>query len=647
MTIKYITSFLLCLLASGLFSCSEEEPGNLNNNEKQVTIALSIPGLERETSPTTYALPADEDKINTIDVLVFKTDPLFPDDPSKGTYYYHAAVAHTAESTTFTFTARFIGTSDRQTIVVLANCRTEVTTLLETISEGDSKADVIQALSLTQATAFNPVAMTGIPMWGEITNQDITASYNPTGLSVQLTRMLAKINIVNDDAYNFTLTEAYLYNPRQKGSVMPDNWERLNSSVTTPTIVLGSEMTQGSKFTFFGTTTTNKIEDQIYTFEVDNATKAVADRLNATCLVVGGKYQSNTSTVYYRIDLKDYARDVYFDILRNHSYNVTITSVTDEGVGNPDDAYKGRSTIKAQVEGWNQAMGNIQYGSSYLTVSKRHLWANLNGTTTAGANTFTVQTSDPEGWKVKRSPTWGKLTPTSGSISGVVTTVTFTADPTSSHPEGRKEEIVIQAGNLEYTLYVMQGNCGRSGVPLTQTIGSRTYKTHQYPTGTSGEMQCWMVENSKEGVGSGKGYGLDWAGAAIGDINNDGNPSHRGKAYGYYYAWGQRNNACPAGWSVPTKAQWGSLQTSIDINLQADEAIWWAGTSIADNVLTGSVLGGTDGISYTWYSWGVNCPWWVKEDNEPYLLYRGHRSGMIGPQTATGRNWFNVRCVRN
>ncbi|MFV0327429.1 MAG: FISUMP domain-containing protein [Bacteroides xylanisolvens] len=646
MTIKYIASFFLCLLASGLSSCSEEESNNLNRNEKQVTIALSIPGLEKGTSPTTYALPDDEDKINTIDVLVFKTDPLFPDDPSKGTYYYNARVAHTIGNTTFTFTARFIDEGENQTIVVLVNCRTEVATLLETISEGDSKADVIQALSLIQATAFSPATMTGIPMWGEITDQDITTAYNPIDLSIKLTRMLAKINIVNNDAENFTLTQAYLYNPRQKGSVIPDNWDELNSFVTTPTIVTGAEMAQG-KYFLFSANATNKIENQIYTFEADNATKAVADRLDATCLVVGGRYQSNASTVYYRIDLKDYATDTYFDILRNHSYNVTITSVTDIGTTR-DDAYKGISTITANIEVWNEVAGDFQYGSSGLYISNRYPWIDLDGTTVASteANTFKVRTTAHKGWRIKSKPAWVTLDPTSGRANVDAITVTFTAtDATTSHPEGREGAIVIEAANLEYTLYAMQGNCGRNGISLSQTIGKRTYKIHRYPTGTSGAMQCWMVENSKEGFSSGKGYGLDWAGAIMGSIT-DGSSSYRGQENGYYYTWEQRDNACPEGWSVPTQNQWQSLQTSISNDLGANAAIWWAGTRAAsNNAFAGYTVGPTDG-SRAWYSWGRNGYWW---SSEAYWYYCGQVEGFVGPKSINSeyKPWFSVRCVRD
>lgn len=643
MTIKYIASFLLCLLASGLCSCSEDESDNLNRNEKQVTIALSIPGLEKGTSPTTYALPADEDKINTVDVLVFKTDPLFPDDPSKGTYYYHAKVAHTVGSTTFTFTARYIDEGENQTIVVLVNCRTEVTTLLRTISTGDSKADVIQALSLTQATGFNPAIMTGIRMWGEITDQDITTAYNPIDLSVKLTRMLAKINIVNNDADNFTLTRAYLYNPRQKGSVIPDNWDELNSAVTAPTSVTGAEMIQGKYFSFTASAT-NKIENRIYTFEADNAAKAVADRLDATCLVVGGTYQSNTSTVYYRIDLKDYATDTYFNILRNHSYNVTITSVTDIGTTR-DDAYKGVSRINAQIEVWNEAMVDFQYGNNSLYISNRYPWIGLDGTTVATpeANTFRVLTNHSREWRIKSKPAWVTLDPTRGDSWEIPVTVTFTADATTSHPEGREGAIVIESGNLEYTLYAMQGNCGRNGIPLTQTIGNRTYKTHLYPTGTSGAMQCWMVENSKEGNPyKSKGYGLDWAGAVIGSILNDGYPSSRGQENGYYYTWEQRDNACPEGWSVPTQTQWENLKASINNDLGANAASWWAA---ANNSLTGHSIGATDDSSRTWYGWGITCSWW----SSGTYYYRGQVDWFDGPEYIGPeyKPWFSVRCVRN
>ncbi|WP_044165896.1 hypothetical protein, partial [Bacteroides reticulotermitis] len=55
----------------------------------------------------------------------------------------------------------------------------------------------------------------------------------------------------------------------------PDNWDEVNSAVTAPTIVTGAEMAQGKYFTF-STSATNKIENRIYTFEADNAAKAVA-----------------------------------------------------------------------------------------------------------------------------------------------------------------------------------------------------------------------------------------------------------------------------------------------------------------------------------------------------------------------------------
>ena len=643
---RYILYMILCLLTIGLSACSEEEPNNLNGNGKQVTISLKIPGMERDTSPMPYAMPADEDKINTIDVLMFKTDPQFPDDPSKGTYYYRAKVVHTAGSTIFT--ARFVEMPDNQTIVVLANCRTEVLDLLRTISEGDSKTEVIQALSLAQTTAFDPAGMTGIPMWGEITNQYITTSYNPTNLSVGLTRMLAKINIVNNDASNFTLQEAYLYNPRQKGSVMPDNWDDSNSAVNEPTIVVGAEMTQGSQFSFLTTSAVNKMENLIYTFEADNKSKAVIDRLDATCLVVGGIYQGGTSKVYYRIDLKNYEDGEFFNVLRNHSYHITIISVTDEGVPTPDEAYKGLSNIKVNVEVWNEVTGEVDYGGAgTLYVENRYAWVMLDGISLIAprANYFPIKTNHVDGLAVKSKPEWITLNTSTVGAGGFKYWHFTATDATTSDPNGREGEIVLQAGHLEYTLYAMQGNCGMNGRPLVQTIGNRTYKTHQYPTGTNGAMECWMVENSKEGIGSGKAYGLDWASANIGSISGDGNPSYRGLENGYYYTWEQRNNACPEGWAVPTQAQWQKLQTSVNNSLQSDESIWWAGPrAAANNAFAGySVASGT---SRTWYNWGIYAPWW--SSSVAYQYYRGEVGSMTGAHViaAAKKTWLNMRCVR-
>ncbi|GAE86667.1 FISUMP domain-containing protein [Bacteroides reticulotermitis] len=84
-------------------------------------------------------------------------------------------------------------------------------------------------------------------------------------------------------------------------------------------------------------------------------------------------------------------------------------------------------------------------------------------------------------------------------------------------------------------------------------------------------------------------------GSIIGTINGDANPSYRGQENGYYYTWEQRNNACPPGWSVPTLAQWQKLQTIINNDLEANAAIWWAGSrAAANNVFTGNSLSATE-----------------------------------------------------
>ncbi|MBF0647876.1 DUF4906 domain-containing protein [Dysgonomonas sp. GY75] len=475
--------FLFMLACS---SCRNEEPYDLKGSSKQVTISLTVPG-----GTQTYAMPADEATVNTIDVLCFQTDPSNPTDVDKGTFLYRATVGHRAGDNSFTVILSELDVSPavNQTLVVLANCRTEVETLLGSISTGTPKASVISSLLLSQPTFFDASVMTGIPMWGEITNQAVTSGYSPGPLNVTLTRMLARINITNAET-DFNLQEAYLYNPRQKGSVIPDNWT--GTDVTTVTTVTGAQMAQGTKFGPF-TTTTEQITDKIYTFEADNITQAGVSLLDATCLVVGGLYNGSVTKSYYRIDLKDYASGVFYDVKRNYSYNVTINDIDTEGPDNPDDAYKGKAIIKATVTAWNDRNADVTGGQNHLRVSA----GIFDFTSLANTATLSVYTDYPGGWTVDKivdgagadASSWLSTDVRSGATNATTSVSVSVADYNGA---ARKGFIHIIAGNLTYKVTVNQdayqakwagSNIYWDGTSLTfddvSTSGPSPHETYQ------------------------------------------------------------------------------------------------------------------------------------------------------------------------
>lgn len=649
MSLKIKTYLLTIGLLTGLCGCQDETGNPVAEQEKEVTIQLSISQPGKTKNPATYAMPQNETTINTVDVLMFKTDPTAPNDPSAGTFLYRATVGYKTGSTSFT--ARFTGSEDNQTIVVLVNCRTLVNTLMNTISTGESKTNVIKALTLTQSDAFDPETMTGIPMWGEITNQQIVAGYSPSGLNVKLTRMLAKINIVNNDAANFTLTGAFLYNPRQKGSVIPDNWN--GTTVTSPTLTIGSEMAQGTNFGPFTTTSDNRIENKIYTFEADNANKSAADSKDGTCVIVRGNYQGSSETCYYRIDIKNYTTNTVLDILRNYQYDITIRSVTGPGGSTTDDVYKSDNQINASVELWNQETGDAQYGSNRLYVSNRHPVARLDGSPTVNADrkSLIINTTYPGGWQWKEDAETQETraafdVTTEGGAANMDVTVNWGKDLSATNPEGLNGNATIVSGALEYTLIFFQGNCGENGVSSPMRIGKNIYQTYLYPTSEEGVFACWMVENSTEGSSySSKGYGLDANGVVI-DSSSVHPISAVGLVNGYYYSQQQAmtyNNACPSGWSLPDSDKWFVLKSALSLNRDSS-ARWWLGVSGVDN---NAFAGYPYSSMIYWINWGAMGAWWVFEERIHYVVCDKANVYLDITDAAANLSCLSVRCVKD
>lgn len=631
MQLRLIHLVLICFLLVGLYSCRQNEAEEAIYESGTMTLSLSVPG-NQDKGYITYAMPLDEPRIEHIAVLVFKTDPADPANVAKGTFLYRAGVSYNGPNpANCIITVRQM--SQAQTFVLIANARETVDNT--PITEGEPKQTVIQKLLVSKPVAFDAATMSSIPMWGEVQNKVVNNGVIPTGLSCKLYRMLAKINVQVDAAIpatEFRLKTVHLYMPRQKGTLLPDNWGAYTSqeeatppdeavSIPTQPIAAGTVPAQATRYTY--TTITDKIEN-IYCFEALNNTNPAIDPLDRCCLVVGGWYANdNTQEYYYRIDLK--AGTTQLDILRNFIYNVTINSVGGMGVDNPEDAYKGLSVIEASVEPWNQATGDAQYGSSHLYVSQRYPWLKMDGTTEpfTGSRLLKIKTTDPAGWQWKNDATTQatlttfNVTTTGGAANTEVTVAWSPANITTSQSTGRDGKAIVVSGNLEYTIFFMQDNCGRMGIALPRQIGTNTYKTHRYGT------DCWMVENSKEGTYSARYY-----------RNNSSYDN------GAYYIWNQASTACPANWSLPDQTQWNALKTAVNADLSNTTAKWWAGTlGVANNAFAGYYNVST---SY-WNLWGTGGYWW--SSSAPYQCFYGGTAGMYGPYSNSG-NWFSVRCLQ-
>lgn len=114
----------------------------------------------------------------------------------------------------------------------------------------------------------------------------------------------------------------------------------------------------------------NKIEHQIYLFETAQPTGGTAQEQHMTrpCLIVKGVYENAAKPCYYRIDFAKTGTKNYMDIVRNHSYNVTVQNVLAPGHDTPEEALTAQAAnITATVVKWNDSdIGDIDFDGQHV-----------------------------------------------------------------------------------------------------------------------------------------------------------------------------------------------------------------------------------------------------------------------------------------
>ncbi|MDR1632626.1 MAG: Ig-like domain-containing protein [Dysgonamonadaceae bacterium] len=149
--------------------------------------------------------------------------------------------------------------------------------------------------------------------------------------------------------------------------------------------------------------------------------------------------------------------------------------------------------------------------------------------------------------------------------------------------------------------------------PTTVDGNKKKYNAYCYPNNVG----CWMIENSIEGTAEMKTY-----------------PNKKEGERGYYYQYGQSSMACPAGYVLPTVAQWDALVSYINsANISAEKAHW-------KNDLAGAR------ISLSLAYWDARAYWWAL-GNEPSQV--GFFNGTLYSSTKTpdyASKLYSVRCIK-
>lgn len=390
-------------LAAFLASCTSElahEPapgGGSQAGEALVTLRLQVPGAA--AAGKTRAVGDNAERtVNDLYILAFKVDG------GVETFDYYAVARKGTEDLTTgvsKWTASLRPKDYEQTFVMIANAQgtpgdvnTQIAALVDDgaggTSVGEDKETVLEKLTdkLTadeQTAGFNAKGDNdhhAFTMYGQTAATKITLGQDPS-LTVALHRIVARVNMAftGDATTNFTASKVYLCNFTDRARVIPNGLGQTTGADYEPAATIPADAQKlPAAFDALGniptyTVTANEVKNQIYLFETNQPAPDDADaHLKRPCLVVQGTYEGYEG--YYRVDFATQdatTGDVtYRDIIRNHSYNFTVTNVSGRGSATLQEAMETKaSNLTADMILWDDnVIGNIDFeGDRVLGIS--------------------------------------------------------------------------------------------------------------------------------------------------------------------------------------------------------------------------------------------------------------------------------------
>lgn len=368
----YITAVFVFLSLSG---CKKDKLAFQDEDMKAGTfmeLALCVNSMEPDTRMT----ETEETAIGELTVLVFEKD-------AQGQYVF-AYIPETVGWTDGMLRLRMRNEEAEIRVAILANLDLKQT-------DGEVYQDDVKVVGIGEdiRTAFDDIIFgcdeqvlkdgwknNTIPMWWLMEDSVSLEPGNELFYgSIWLLRAISKVNLLNI-AEEFELCEAYVFNCMKQGKAVPflqnvftyyldgkdgpvADRPSLPASVEKHGLV---RIDAAASITADG----QQIADVIYIPEAAAPTKTDKDgnmypcHPDATCLVIGGKYDGSDRITYYRIDITEgntastMTSMDYSDIVRNTRYDITITEVRSEGAGRPEEALGNRTDIGGIIEAWQK-----------------------------------------------------------------------------------------------------------------------------------------------------------------------------------------------------------------------------------------------------------------------------------------------------
>ena len=209
-------------------------------------------------------------------------------------------------------------------------------------------------------------------------------------------------------------------------------------------------------------------------------------------------------------------------------------------------------------------------------------------------------------------------------------------------------------------------NTTTKGLEFKSSTGWVSLTAVNYPSVLIGA-QYWMEKNLEVTTyrnGDPIPYVTDanaWAALTTGAWCYYNNDPANGSLYGKLYNWYAVNDPrglAPAGWHVPTDAEWTTLSNTLGGDAVAGGKMkvagttrWTAPNTGADNSSGFAGLpGGYRNNDGTFNDVGNDGYWWSStEFNATFAWYRGlnYTNGFIGRNFSNKKNGFSVRCLRD
>ena len=461
---------------------NDEYPNNSGvdmGEEVQFTMQADLPGNSK-VNPFTYATEAQEHRLGTIDVLVFK------ENGASETFLYatHASEIKNGTSDTgkqFKVMLKKTASGESHRVVLLANLRDEVDAAKGSFEVGvTTKQTALESVRF--ASSGSKWSISAFPMWGETPLSAVAAG--TVFAAVRMLRSIARVDLgINMTAVDgefvpqgsplLKIRYVKVYNTNNQGYAAPQGDNYANKLPAVPaTAALNTVATYDS------TRLVNGFVRDIYVAEYDN--RSQADRANLMCMVVGGCYTApgsgtpNESVItWYRIDLDTIntvtSQRERLDMLRNYRYIVNIHSIVGAGASTEAEAFSsdGTPSLGVDVIPWDEHnLPSKLEGDYLLTLSENHF--NFSGSvikTIADVdNKVVITTGYSGGWEVEKivdeagnpitgSPAWLSTNITQGAAH---TPATLSLLLTKNAGAERVGYIYISAGRWRYKIEVKQ-----------------------------------------------------------------------------------------------------------------------------------------------------------------------------------------------